>query len=235
MRFFATITIAALALVALTVIATAPAANAQTFYTDLASFNAAATTDTTYNFNGIAPPGSFTTNPAVLTRAASGRVTFSVTGGSDPIVYAVSRTLSSGSFALSDGTDSVLAGFPAFSATVTTIALDGSYTAFAIDYGMESNGTNSFSFALFNGVTPVGNANPVPSLGGDRFFGVTSDTAFSSVRVTAAINRSFRVVFDNVRVGSASIAVVPESGTVALPLPALGILGTVVIRRRRAA
>ncbi len=227
---------ATLGVAALTALA-APAAHAQTFYTTLSAFNAAATTTaaTTYDFNGIAPPGGETSNPAVLVTPAPGRVTFSVTGGNDPNVYAASSTSTFGIFTLSDGTDSVIAGLPDGSASTTTIALGGSYTAFAIEYGMDSNVVNSFTFALFNGATQVGTASNEPALGGDRFFGATSDTAFSSVKVTAASGVAAYVVFDNARVGSAGAAVVPEAGSFALLLPALGVLGVVVRRKVRAA
>ncbi|MBC8140516.1 MAG: PEP-CTERM sorting domain-containing protein [Armatimonadetes bacterium] len=52
------------------------------------------------------------------------------------------------------------------------------------------------------------------------------------MRVTAAeVTVSNAVVFDNARTGSA--VVVPEAGTVALLLPALGVLGAVVAARKR--
>ena len=209
-------------------------AHAQTFYTTPAAYNAAATTATTYDFNGIAPTNGLTTNPAVLDTPASGRVTFSVTGGDDSNVYAASSTFNAGSYTLSDGTDSVIAGFPRNSVSTTTIALGGSYTAFAIEYGMQNNATNSFTFALFNGNTQVGSTNNAGSAVGDRFFGATSATAFNAVRVTAAIDTGANyVVFDNARVGSAGTAVVPEAGTLALLLPALGVAGIVVARKRK--
>lgn len=210
---------------------TAPAANAQTLYSNLAAFNTAAPGTTNNDFEGIADANNFVTNPAVLVTPATGRVTFSVTGDGDANVYAADSGFNGGADQLSDGTDSVVAGRPNTSASTTTITLGGSYTAFAIEYGMEVNAANAFSFALFSGNTQVGTAQNVPSLGGDRFFGVISDTAFDNVRVTAAqTGLLIYVTFDNARVGS---VVVPEAGTLALALPALALGAAVITRRRR--
>ncbi len=173
----------------------------------------------------------------MLVTPAPGQVTFSVTGGDNTTVFAADSNAGGGVYRLSDASDSVVAGHPADSGdSVTTITLGGSYTAFAVDYGMENNRFNISTFALFNDNTQVGTTFNAPTLSGDQFFGATSDTVFNSVRVTAAAGERGFVVFDNARVGSASATVVPEAGTLALLLPALGVLGIgVVVRRRRAA
>ena len=226
MRFLATITIAALALAA-------PAAHAQTFYSSLTAYNAAATTATVYNFNGIAPAGGFGAFP-ILTTPAPGRVTFSYIGDAGGNPLAVSSTFASGDYTLSDGTDSVRAGNTSFTPSTITIALGGAYTGFAIDYGMSFTSTNSYTFTLFNDSTQVGAPFVRTTIGGDNFLGVTSASAFNNVRVVAGVTGTGdNVVFDNARVGSAGVAVVPEAGTLALIFPALAMIGAVVVRRKR--
>ena len=219
---------AALAAATLTI---APTAHAQTFYQSLATFNAAATTATTYNFEGIAPTNSSATDPTVLTTPASGRVTFSVTAGGDVRVFAADSGAVGGIYRLSDASDSVLAGRPDSGASTTRINLDNTYTAFAIEYGMDSNATNSYTFTLFNNNTQVGTPFIRSSIGGDNFFGTTSTTAFNNVRVVAAAGVNGYVIFDNARTGSSTV-VVPEAGTLALLLPGLaGIAGFILTKR----
>lgn len=227
---------ATLAVAALTIVPTVANAAGPTFYSTLLAFQTAAPPTTNSDFNGIAPAGGTTTNPAVLTVPQAGRVTFSVTGGNNTGVIANSSSANGGAYQLSDGTDSVAAGNPNSGGSTTTIALGGSYTAFGIEYGMESNFTLSFSFALFNGTTQVGSANNAGSAGGDRFFGATSPVAFDTVRVVANPGAGAFVVFDNARVGG-GVAVVPEASTLALLLPAFAALtvGAVVVHRRRTA
>lgn len=226
---------------ALAALATGTAAHAAvltsaTYYQSLTAFNAAATTATTYTFEGITP--SVESNPAVLVTPGLGRITFSVTGGNDSTVYAYDSDAIDGTFRLSDGTDTVAAGRPFGSASTTRIDLDNTYTAFAIEYGMEGNATKSYTFALFNNDTPVGTSFVRSAIGGDNFFGATADAAFNNVRVTATVGGSNSVVFDNARVGSLA-AVVPEANSLALALPALSMIalcnrvGAVIVRRRK--
>ncbi len=203
-------------------------------YTTLSSFNAAATTATTYNFNSIASSGQSQTNPAVLVTPAAGRVTFSVTGGTDANVYARSSTFSGGGSTLADGSDSVAAGLPtsgSFVSTATTIALGGSYTAFAIDFGMSNNATNGYNVDFFSGGSGGASASIAP-VGGDNFFGATLSVSFDSVRFSPTASSSNYLVFDNARVGSIGASVVPEAGSLALLLPAFGGLAVGVARRR---
>lgn len=219
------------------VAAVAPtAARAQTFYSSLAAFNAAATTVKVYDFEGITT--FFAWNPAVLTTPAPGRITFSVSGGDGTDVYAADSTFSSGYYTLSDGSDSVIAGRPSSSSSTTRINLDNSYLAFGIEYGMQQNLVNLYSFALFNDDTQVGASFNPGIVSGDLFFGATSDTPFNNVRVTAATPQlpDKSVVFDNARTGAAFVApavAVPEASTFALALPALAIVGAVIIKRRK--
>lgn len=235
-RYFTRLSLfAALAFVA----AVAPtAARAQTFYSSLAAFNAAATTVKVYDFEGIATPGAIGWIPAVLTTPAPGRITFSVTGGDFEWVFAGDSAFSSGYYTLSDGSDSVVAGRPSSSSSTTRISLDNSYLAFGIEYGMQQNLVNLYSFDLFNDDTKVGASFNPGIVSGDLFFGATSATPFNNVRVTAATPQlpDKSVVFDNARTGAAFVApavAVPEASTFALALPALGMVGAVVVKRRK--
>ena len=208
-------------------------AHAQTFYTDLASFNAAAPTTTLYDFEGIS--GFFSSNPDVLVNPAPGRVTFSVSGGLDGTVYASDSSASNGGYSLSDNSDSVAAGLSFLSLSTTTVALDAAYTAFAIEYGVQKNETtpNSFTIELYSGNTLVGTSFSSGSFTGPNFFGATSTTAFDNVRFAVGNETGAYATFDNARVGSALVSVAaPEPGTLALAL--IGVVGFVARKRRNA-
>lgn len=221
------------AIAAIVTITAAPAANAQTYYQSLTAFSAAATTTSLYTFEDIAPTNNFVQNPAVLVTPALGRVTFSITGGDAFSVFAMDSGAFAGQYDLSDGSDSVLSGAPTTSPSTTRISMDNLYTAFGIEYGMTNNATTSYTFTLFNGNTQVGAPFARSPIGGDNFIGVTSATAFNNVRVTSAINSAGQaIVFDNARTGSTA-AMVPEAGSLALLLPAMGVLGAFVAVRRR--
>lgn len=221
-------------LLTLAALAAANVANAESttnYYTTLSAFNSAATTATTYGFNGIAAGNSSVTNPAVLVTPQAGRVTFSVIGGTDQNVYAIGNNFAAGAYSLSDGSDTVAAGVPNGSQSTTTIALGGSYTAFAIEYGMTNNASENYTINLMNGVFSVGSTG-IGTIGGDNFFGATSSVTFDSVSFQPNTASTNYLVFDNARVGSRGAAVVPEAGTLALLLPALGMVSAMIVRRR---
>ena len=235
---FRSITIAATASVAaLALVLTTPSrASAQTFYSDLTSFNAAATTSTLYDFEGIVPRYDIAVDPAVLKVPAPGRITFS-TSGEDTNIY-VSNAAYYGSGWSINGTDSVMAGFnSSVNLPTTTISLDGLYNAFAIELGQTdqftNNYTNNYTIGLYNGNTQIGTDVVTGTVATGYFYGVTSSTAFDNIRVTTTQANRVYTLFDNARVGSAVVSnAVPEAGTLALVFPAIGIVGTVLVRRR---
>lgn len=223
---------ATLAVAALILTAPTTARAQQTYYTDLASFETVAPASTLYGFNNIAPLASYAWNPAVLTVAAPGRVTFSVTGGIDPSVNAMSSAYAGGYFSM-NYTGTVQAGRSADEElATTTISLDDVYTAFAIEIGQVDHRTNNYTIGLYDGNTQIGTNLVTSTVGTPFFYGVTSSIAFDNIRVTTNYGDGGFTLFDNARTGSAIAIVVPEAGTAALLLPTLGIIGTVLVRRR---
>jgi hypothetical protein len=107
-----------------------------------------------------------------------------------------------------------------------TASLGGSYSAFAVDFGDFYGLVRSFTFAFDNGdvfsVSGVSN--------GFAFFGVTTDTAFTSVSITASDDFA---VIDNLAFGSPGTDVPDAASTFALLGVALSMLA--FGRRRLAA
>ena len=214
--------------IAALVAALAPAANAQTFYTSLATFNANATTNTVFDFEGIASTGNLVANPNLSP------LTVSVSGGSVTDAVVVNATYNGGVYSL-NGTDHMVAGYADGSLPTTTIAFGSLQTAFGTEFEFVRNGdgamlVNTFSLQLFNGATAVGSTIVNGSFG-VGFFGVTSATPFDRVAVstTGALDQSIQS-YDNLRLGS--VVVVPEVDSLALILAGLTV-GATLVRRKR--
>lgn len=236
--FTATLAVAALS----TVLAAPTVARAQTYYSDLTSFHAAATTNHFYDFESIVPSNDFLFSPPVVTIPAAGRITFLVASGLDGGVLAMGSEYFDSYYTL-NGTDSIAAGMSAagggnFLAT-TIIRLDNLYTAFATEIGQSGNASNSYTIGLYNGNTQVG-TDFATGLVGDYFYGVTTgtaDAAFDNIRILTgyAGPTPEYTLFDNAYTGAFGV-VVPEASTLALALPALGMIGmigTVAVTRKR--
>ena len=113
------------------------------------------------------------------------------------------------------------------------IRLDNLYTAFSIEVGQVDHRTNNYVIGLYNGNTQIGTDLITGTVGTPFFYGVTSATAFDNVRVLTAFGDGGFTLFDNARTGSLISSVVPEANTMALVLPALGMVGAIAIRRNR--
>ncbi len=134
-----------------------------------------------------------------------------------------------------------MTGAPATSSTrpyleTLTVTFSSAVTAFGIDLG------SFFGLPIPPGVTPgaattgygadvtIGTAqgNFLVDLASTRnftFFGVTSDTAFTSFTITGATTQAgASTVFDNIKYGTA-IAPVPEPASWALMIGGLGFVG----------
>lgn len=213
-----------------------------TTYSSLINFNAAAPPTTVFDFEGIAPTGDFVLSP-VLTP-----LTVTVGGpNSTTESYAVTDSAAfNGEYSL-NGTDSLTAAlddgfFPGTNST--TIAFGSSITAFGTEFGYRNGfatlSTGTLSVQLFNGATAVGAASVFSVTTPSIFIGLTSTQSFDQIRFTntaLSANTDASQVFDNVRIGSASVTppstAAPEPGSLALLLPVVGVAGMVIRKRRR--
>ncbi|MEC5386389.1 PEP-CTERM sorting domain-containing protein [Uliginosibacterium sp. H3] len=93
--------------------------------------------------------------------------------------------------------------------------------ALSFDFGAFYDNAVNLSITLSNGLS-FALTSPSSSYG---FFGITSDTAFTSLSITT--NNSF-TAFDNVSYGTAAV---PEPATLALA--GLGVAGVAMSRRRK--
>ncbi len=209
----------------------APASAATTAYTSAAAFGAATTGITNVNFEGA------TTTDNLL--SATGSHAFP-------------------GFTITQSTNNALMTDPTYTyyyydwgtgdvintpyGQTLTITFDSAVTAFAIDigdfFGLPYQPGVSFPDLTGYGLPVVignGQTSFTVSTAATRnftFFGLTSDTAFTSVTIQGAPGYSgSSTIFDNVRFGSA-IAPVPEPASWALMIGGLGLVGAAMRRRK---
>jgi hypothetical protein len=233
--------IVATALVASAIVASAPAQAATTVYSSLTSFTAATTGVTTNNFEGASSEQSVLIFPnAASTYAQPGFTLKQTTGNaflSDPA--GVSR------FYYYDwGTGDVI-NTPY--GGVMTVTFNAPVTAFAIDLGVFYGAPFPYptgtipgaATTLYGGALTIGTAQGnfnvnTATTRNFTFFGVTSDTAFTSFTITGAGTNAFAsTVFDNIRFGSAATPAVPEPATWAMMIGGFGMVGGAMRYRRR--
>ena len=211
--------LARLALGLVVVAFNAPLVSASTTeYTDVLSFDAAVLPPSNYNFEGIAPAGSFSPGDVTV-----GGATFTAGGGFD---YVVDGTVP-GTFGANYGASffSGQSGNPGVDPSEVVCTLAG-VTALGFTYGDYADAALAFTVTLSTGdsfalTTPLNNGVDT------GFVGFVSDTPITSV--TFADNGS---AFDVINFSeSAPATSVPEPGTLALM--ATGLLGMALLGRRR--
>lgn len=193
-----------------------------TEYTDASSFAAVATESVDYNFEGIAPIGSYI---------------YSVTGFTAGGVSFLASSSGSASFVIDGTTGYGNYGASFFSGqssdtpngNVVTITTPG-VTAFGFNYGSYVNAGDPFSVAINGG--PAYTLNLPDTLSTTGFVGFVSSDLINSITInnyTPRLNNSF----DITRFSVQTAAPVPEPETYAMMMAGLSLLA-VVTRRRKA-
>ena len=201
---------AALAAVAL---ALPMSANAATFFTSAAAYAAATGGNTTYDFIGVPPAGSFIN---VSSSYALGPVTFN---GNIPFV--ISGTFFGGLYNNQDfySDQNSVQG-------LTTVLTWAGSTAFAMNFGGYATGGGApVTFTLSDGSSY---STTFPSPGASQFFGFASAAPITSITWSNPNGYSNDVV--DFTIGNA----VPEPASWALMIAGFGLVGT-ALRRRTAA
>jgi hypothetical protein len=189
-----------------------------TTYSDSASWLAATSGVQTDNFEGLAPAGSYTTYPGGIFQNG---VEFIGITGTTLVADTVSGPFSWANYGTSE------AGFVSGSGGVT-ITLPTPVTAFSINLFASPAGTIYTVSTLSTPFTVPTFSAPTPA-----FFGVTSDTSFSTVNLQVPAGTTY-AIFDNFQWGTAQagqdLGDVPEAGT--FLLIGTGLMGFAIFRRK---
>ena len=190
-----------------------------TTYSDLATWQAATTGDLTDTFEGLAPSGGYTYYPSGIFQQGVEFIGIAGTTG-------VGDT-SSGFFGGFANYGTVDAGWVSGS-TGVTITLPTAVTAFGINLFTSGPRGGTWTVTTLSQPSIVPTSSSAPP----TFFGVTSDTPFTSVTLGTPASYSY-AFFDNFSWGTAqtgSMDPVPEAGTSLLI--GTGLVAFAIFRRR---
>lgn len=222
-------------------------------YTDIVAYNGAATTAGVVTFNGQAPTGDFVFRPFHSEGGAIAHASYLANGVFRDFAFIYDATLNSDNF---DGTDYYLGyagagpsyGFlDGHGYIETTFAQGRKYTAAGLDLGSiyaQYGPVNDYSATLsfYDGTTLVFTTGShffpafytaSPHYG---FLGAVTDTPFDRVLLeTTPGDLSAWWVADNIRYGDSltPVAVVPEPGVMGFAVAVSGIVGGLIVRKRR--
>jgi len=203
-----------------------------TTYSSEASWEAATAAGfQTVTFTGLAPSGGVTNYYSASGVTASGVefIGYNSAGTSDIQVIDTSAFTW-----YNDGTgDALLESVSPSSTTAPlpyiNIVLPANVTAIGLDLWTASSPAMSYS------ITVAGNQYTVPTLSGntEAFFGITSDTAISSMQLTvpaATPSSGTEALLDNFSFGAEDMSAAPEASTYLLI--GTGLIGLVILRKR---
>jgi hypothetical protein len=207
---------------------TGQASAATQTYSDLGAFLAAAPNATRVEtFTGRDGSGANAPGQVINATGFNG---FAITGNRNRDYFGISHGGTVGNI---DGTHFLnWSGIDSHTGPTFTLVFEAPVTAFAFDFN-DRDGSDRYGITLSTG--ELFDAPPFAVFTGAGFFGVRSDTAFTSVTFALAnapggILESFGI--DNVRT-NAGIAPVPEPASWAMMIGGLGLAGAAA--RRRAA
>jgi hypothetical protein len=221
-------------LVAAAFFAASAAFAAPTVYSTTAAFNAATTGVSTVNFEGT------TSSTYILGGGSYAQPGFTITQNTNN-AFLTDPTFTS--YYYNWGTGDVI-NTPYNG--VLTITFSAPVTAFAIDLGsfyddQDPRTPCCAASTLYGKDVTIGTSQgnflvDLNSTQTMKFFGVTSDTAFTSFTITGVgTDATASTVFDNVRFGSAAVAPVPEPATWAMMIVGFGMVGANIRRRQHKA
>ncbi len=203
-----------------------------TTYGDPTSWAAATTPGyQTVTFTGLAPSGGVTDyyGATGVTNSGVEFIGYSSTGVSN------GQVIDTSAFSwYNDGSGDALLETMSPSTTYAplpyiNIVLPANITALGVDLWTASSPAMSYS------ITVAGNQYTVPTLSGstEAFWGITSDTAISSLQLDVPASTSSsgtQGLLDNFSFGASDVSAAPEAGTYLLI--GSGLIGLVVLRKR---
>ena len=199
-----------------------PANAATMIFTDRTAFNTAAGATTLVDFNSFTTEVNFRTTPLDVGP-------FSI-AGSGPGQGSRNRIdIPPAQFPSFDIDGTNLVNMFVGSQSSVEITFDAPVFAFGADFSRLNDG------AVRTQISGAGESFVPPVDGGIRFFGFTSDTAFSNVRFENATGTTNSDGFslDNVSFASAAVGAVPEPTTWAMMIIGFGAIGGAMRRRRK--
>lgn len=229
-------------IVAAGVLGATSATAATTVYSDAAAFTAATTGVTTNGFNTVAANSSVLLFPSGVTSYA--QPGFAITQSTNNAFNSNGNTSPSTFYYYNWGTDGVVNSPYAGTMTVT---FSTAVTAFALDLGVFYGAPFPYppgtvpgaATTLYGQPVQIGTSQGNFSVGTSStrsltFFGVTSDTAFTSFTIKGLSGQAgASTVVDNLRFGTALVPAVPEPASWGMMILGFGIVGGSVRYRRR--
>lgn len=209
-------------MVGLAIVGIAGSANAAIIstFTDRTAFDAVTTTSLE-TFNSIVSEVPFHTTPLDV-----GPFTLSMTGSPNTNPARNKIDIPPAEFGVFDVDGTNIANVLTFNGDSLFLTFDTAITAFGLDLAdFNDGGLRTQIVVGLDTLTPA-----VTGGSAVRFFGFTSDTAFTSVEFRSVINDGYG--FDNVAFGGGSVAV-PEPGVLAML--GIGLVGLGFLRRRKTA
>jgi hypothetical protein len=212
-------------------IASIPAESALITYTDRAAFAAATSGVSNITFEGLAPANGSQSYPDP-TGLVTGGVTFRTFGMTPGSVTVYGADAAQQSPGLDTGTGAILTWESSGQGYFLDVLLSGGRTAFAVDLWARQPSSSTIQAFVNSGEAGQNFNISTSNRPTSSFFGITSDsTTILLVRLSVPTGQ-LGVILDNVSVGAAGAAPIPEPGT--WMLLGAGLFGLLAVRRSHA-